>query len=54
MARKSGKRKKATSCWENHSNYWGGKHHYKKGKNGDRVRDCKSNEDIAAMSKKSK
>lgn len=52
MATKKTKRKKADSCWDGYSNYWGGQHHYKKGKNGDRVRDCKSDEEIAAMSSK--
>ena len=51
MAKKT-KRKQADSCWEGYSNYWDGQHHYKKGKNGDQVRDCKSKEEIAAMSKK--
>ena len=54
MARKKTKRKEADSCWEGYSNYWDGQHHYKKGKNGDQVRDCKSDEEIAAMSKKKK
>lgn len=48
------KKKKASSCWDGYSNYFNGKHNYKKGKNGDRVRDCKSNEEIAAMGKKGK
>lgn len=51
MAKKT-KRKKADSCWDGYSNYWDGQHHYKEGKNGDRVRDCKSDEEIAAMSSK--
>jgi len=46
------KKKEADSCWDGYSNYFNGKHNYKKGKNGDRVRDCKSNEEIAAMSSK--
>lgn len=50
MATKKTKRKKADSCWEGYSNYWGGKHHYKEGKSG-RVRDCKSDDEIASMSK---
>ncbi len=45
MARKN-KKKKAIECWEGKTNYWGGKHHYKTGKNGDRVNDCRDPKDL--------
>ena len=40
MASKVKKRKKPTKCWEGYSHKWHGKAHFKKGKDGDRVRDC--------------
>jgi|ETNvirenome_2_60_1030617.scaffolds.fasta_scaffold30054_5 hypothetical protein len=54
MATKKTKRKKPTSCWDGYSHRWNGKAHFKKGKDGKRVRDCRSKEEIAAMSKKGK
>jgi hypothetical protein len=45
MARKN-KKKKAVECWEGKTNYWGGQHHYKTGKNGDRVNDCRDPKDL--------